>query len=100
MENTNDKYTVIFRAPYKFEGTEESSVSLAGIETLTAQDIFAAESYAAKMRRDASAGFVETTAPYLLFLAARAAGKPIEYMEGLPSREAIVVKYAVTSFLQ
>lgn len=100
MEETKDKYIIRFREPYTFEGAEESSISLAGIEKLTAQDVFDAESYAARQRRDLSGAFVETSAPYLLFLAARAAGKPIEYMEGLPPRDAVTVKYAVTGFLQ
>ena len=97
-EQHKDKYTVIFEKPYTFEKKVYSSIELAALDTLTAEDVFAAEAYA--KRKSGSFTVAETSTPYLLYLAARAADQPIEFMESLPIKDATRVKYAAMLFFQ
>lgn len=91
-----NKSTVIFKTPYTFEKKVYPSIDLGGMEDLTASDIFEAAAYNRRMGGDPAQP--EFYAPYVLYLAAKAAGVPIEFMEGLPLREATQVRYAAMSF--
>lgn len=96
----NQDYTIQFSAPYTFEGKSYDSITLAGMDDLTAKDMFAAEAYANAKKGKTGFEIMENSTPYMLFLAARAAGVPVEFMEGLPLREATVVKYAMINFIR
>ena len=95
----NQEYTIRFSVPYTFEGKTYDGITLAALDSLTAQDMFAAEAYANAKRIKPGFDIMENSTPYMLFLAARAAGLPVEFMEGLPLREATLVKYAVINFI-
>lgn len=97
-EQQEGGYTVIFEKPYTFEKKVYPSVDLAALDTLTAADLFAAEAYA--KRKGGSFTVAETSTPYLLYLAAKAAELPIEFMENLPIKDASRVKYAAMLFFQ
>lgn len=88
--------TVIFKKPYTFEKKVYPSIELRGMDDLTAEDLFEASAY--NRRRGGDTAQPEFSAPYLLYLAAKAAGLPVEFMEGLPLREATQVKYAAMGF--
>ena len=94
----HDKNTVVFQKPYTFEKKEYTEIKLSEFDTLTAEELFAAEAYARKKLAGASASVIENTTPYLLYIAACSASLPIEFMEGLPARDAATVKYAAMAF--
>lgn len=91
-----NKSTVIFKTPYTFEKKVYPSIDLGGMEDLTASDVFEATAY--NRHKGGDPAQTEFSAPYLLYLAAKAAGVPIEFMEGLPIWEASQVRYAAMSF--
>ena len=93
-----DKNTVVFHKPYTFEDTEYKEITLSEFESLTAEDMFKAEAYARRKLGVAAPTVIEQTTPYLLYIAARSAQLPIEFMEGLPNRDVMAVKYIAWRF--
>lgn len=83
--------------PYCFDETTYTEIDLSGLENLTGADLCAAQ------RNLSSAGsssvVPETDYIYTLFLAARAAGLPIEFFQGLSAPDAVFVKNMVSHFL-
>ena len=82
--------------PYKFEGQTYSEIDLSGLDSLTAEDMIAAEKHL--MRTGVFSPLPEMTVEYVQFIAARASGQPVEFFKGLPPKDAIKVKNRVTSF--
>lgn len=87
---------VKFSKPYKFEGQTYSEIDLSGMDSLTAEDMIAAEKNL--MRTGVFSPLPEMTVEYVQFIAARASGQPVEFFKGLPPKDAIKVKNRVTSF--
>lgn len=87
---------VKFSKPYKFEGQTYEEIDLAGMDSLTAEDMIAAEKHL--MRSGVFSPLPEMTVEYVQFIAARASGQPVEFFKGLPPKDAIKVKNRVTSF--
>lgn len=82
--------------PYKFEGDTYTEIDLAGMDSLTAMDMIAAEKHL--NRSGVFSPLPEMTVEYVQFMASRATGYPIEFFKGLPPKDAIRLKNRVTSF--
>lgn len=86
-----------FRKPYKFEGREYTEVDLSAMEDMTAADLCDMGRIMTRL------GIVnpvsEMTVDYAIYMAARASGKPVEFFQGLPTKEGIKLKNMVTGFL-
>lgn len=85
-----------FNRPYNFEGTEYTEVDLSGLEDITAADMIRVQ------RAMTGSGTVEVipemTIQYACLISAEVTKKPIEFFNGLPGKEAIKLKNAVTGF--
>lgn len=86
-----------FAKPYRFEGAEYSEVDLTGLENMSAGDLCAVGKLVA--RSLGATPVPELTVDYAVYMAARASGKPVEFFQRLPAKEAIKLKNLVTSFL-
>lgn len=85
-----------FGAPYRFEGKTYTGIDLSGLKELRAKDIW-------KLNRAyRNSGNVpllqEMDNEYTARVAARAAGLPIEFFEGMPLSESIKVRTMVSGF--
>lgn len=87
---------VTFTKPYKFEGKVYKEVDLAGLETMSASDMCAAEKHL--NRSGMFSPLPEMTAEYVSFIAAQTSSLPIEFFKALPPRDFIRVKNKVTNF--
>jgi hypothetical protein len=87
---------VAFAKPYRFEDQTYTEIDLAGLETLTAEDMIAAEKFL--NRSGVFSPIPEMTTEYVSFIAAKASKQPIEFFKGLPPKDAVRVKNRVTSF--
>lgn len=81
---------------YTFEGESIATVDLSGLDSLTAEDMIAAEKYAA--RAGVISPIPEMTVEYICHIASRVTGKPLEFFKALSPRDVIKVKNAITSF--
>jgi hypothetical protein len=85
-----------FNRPYLFEGAEYTEVDLSGLEDITASDMIRAQ------RTMTGSGNVEMipemTIQYACIIGAEVSGKPIEFFNSLPAKEAIKLKNMVTGF--
>ena len=85
-----------FNRSYNFEGTEYTEVDLSGLEDITAADMIRAQ------RTMTGSGNVEIipemTIQYACIMASEVSGKPIEFFNSLPAKEAIKLKNIVTGF--
>jgi hypothetical protein len=88
---------VVFNKPYTFEGQEHKEVDLSGLENLTGADLVAAEKVFATSGNVAAVN--ELSIGYTSILASKASGKPVEFFEQLPAKEAVKVKNTVGAFL-
>lgn len=88
---------VIFNKPYSFEGKEYKEVDLSKLEDLTGEDLLEADK-----QFTASGQFAvmtEMTMGYCFILASIATGKPVEFFQKLPAKDAMKVKGTVMGFL-
>ena len=88
-----------FRKPYRFEGQDYDGVDLTGLEDLTAGVLENVGRTLLKKRPGLNPSTIEMTMEYANLLAARVAGKPLEFFERLPAKEAMKIKTAVVGFL-
>ena len=97
QETEEESLVLKFRKPYKFEGQEYTEVDLSAMEDMTAADLCAVGKIMTRL------GIVnpvaEMTVDYAIYMAARASGKPVEFFQGLPTKEGIKLKNMVTGFL-
>ena len=97
QEGEEESLVLKFRKPYKFEGREYTEVDLSAMEDMTAADLCAVGKIMTRL------GIVnpvaEMTVDYAIYMAARASGKPVEFFQGLPTKEGIKLKNMVTGFL-
>ena len=91
-----DSLVVELKKPYTFEGETYTKLDLSGLETLTAEDMIAASNYLT--RKGNLSPTQEMNIEYVMFVASRATGKPVEFFRQLPVRDAIKVKNRVTNF--
>lgn len=90
-------YLIELSKPYEFEGNMYTSVDMAGIDTLTTRDMIAVNRL---ISRNGNVDIMpELSIEYACHMAARAAGLPIEFFNGLPPRDAIKIKNQVMGFL-
>lgn len=88
-----------FRKPYRFEGQDYDGVDLSGLEDLNAAALENAGRILLKNRPGLNPSTIEMTMEYAFLLAARVAGKPLEFFEHLPAQEAMKIKTVVVGFL-
>lgn len=91
-----EDFVIRFDAPYRFEGKTYTGIDLSGLRELRAKDIW-------KLNRTyRNSGNIpllqEMDNEYTARVAARAAGLPIEFFEGMPLPESIKVRAMVSGF--
>ena len=89
-------YLVKFSGPYTFEGKEYNEIDLSGITKLTVDDLAIAQSLVAEMGR--TAAVIEVDYTYILILASKACGLPIEFFSGLPGKYGAQIKRVVSNY--
>ena len=97
--DTEDQEDLVlrFQKPYSFEGETYTEVDLSGLEDLSAADLCKVGKMVKKI--DGVDPIAEMSLPYAIYMAARVTGKPLEFFQQLPAREAIKLKNLVTGFL-
>ena len=83
--------------PYVFDGQTFTEVDLSGLEDATGADLIAVERSLKK--RGIVDPLMEMSSPLAAAMAARMTGKPEEFYTGLPIRDMVRVKTAVSGFL-
>ena len=96
-EEDDVSLVVTLKNPYHFEGKEYTEIDLTTLESLTTNDMIAAERHYS--RHTAISAMPELSFEYSMELAARATKLPVEFFFGLPPREGMKVKNRVASFL-
>lgn len=96
-QEEDNKYLVVFKKPFTFEGKTYENVDLSGLEDLKAADMIAINKI---IERGGTVNVLpEMSVEYACLFAGRACGKPVEFFKALPPKEAIKIKNRVTSFL-
>lgn len=97
--DTEDQEDLVlrFQKPYSFEGETYTEVDLSGLEDLSAADLCKVGKMVKKT--DGLDPIAEMSLPYAIFMAARVTGKPLEFFQQLPAREAVKLKNLVVGFL-
>lgn len=97
--DTEDQEDLVlrFKKPYTFEGETYTEVDLSGLEDLSAADLCKVGKMVKKT--DGVDPIAEMSLPYAIYMAARVTGKPLEFFQQMPAREAIKLKNLVTGFL-
>lgn len=93
-----DSLVIKFKKPYLFEGKEYMELDLSVLEDMTAADMIAIENKYDRKHPGLNV-MPEVKVGYAMMMAARAAGLPIEFFDGLPQKEAMKVKNRVMGFL-
>lgn len=87
-----NRYLVVFKKPFVYEGVSYKEIDLSGLEELSAQDMIEANKI---MERSGSVNAIpELSLEYACIISARATGKPVEFFKALPPKEAVKVKTA------
>lgn len=89
-------YLVKFSEPYSFEGKEYNEVDLSGITKLTVDDLAMAQSLLTEMGRVSTV--VEFDYTYIMILASKASGLPIEFFSGLPGKYGAKIKNVINNY--
>ena len=90
-------FLVVFKKPFEFEGNTYKEVDLSGLENLSARDMIAANKI---MERGGTVNVLpEMSLEYACIISSKAAGKPVEFFQSLPPKEALKIKNRVTNFL-
>lgn len=97
--DTEDQEDLVlrFKKPYSFEGETYTEVDLSGLEDLSAADLCKVGKMVKKI--DGVDPIAEMSLPYAIYMAARVTGKPLEFFQQLPAREAVKLKNLVVGFL-
>ena len=99
-EDTEPEDLVLrFGKPYKFGGQEYTEVDLSGLEDVTAGVLENVGKIAAKKNPGMNPALQEMSLTFCTYLAQRVAKLPLEFLTGLPAKEAIKLKTLVTNFL-
>lgn len=90
-------FLVVFKKPFEFEGAVYKDVDLSGLENLRARDMIAANKI---MERSGTVNAIpEMSLEYACIISSKATGKPVEFFQSLPPKEALKIKNRVTNFL-
>lgn len=81
---TQNERVIDLGKPYKFEGTEYTSIDLSGLDKLTVKDAIDAQRQLFNEREVAAAMLCETTTAFARAIAAKAAELPIEFFKLMP----------------
>ena len=97
--NTEDQEDLVlrFKKPYSFEGETYTEVDLSGLEDVSAADLCKVGKLAKK--DNGVDPIPEMSLSYAIYMAARVTGKPLEFFQQLPAREAVKLKNLVVGFL-
>lgn len=90
---------VKFRKPYEFEGQTYTEVDLSGLEDTKGGQLENVGRQLLKKRPGLNPSTIEMTMDYATMLASRVSGKPVEFFERLPGKEAMKIKNTVVGFL-
>lgn len=89
-------YIVKFSKPYRFEDKTYNEVDLSGLDSLTAEDMIAADKH---LSRGGNFSIMpEMSLEYACFIASKATDIPVEFFRRLPPKDAINVKNRVINF--
>ena len=83
-QTTQNERVIDLGKPYKFEGTEYTSIDLSGLDKLTVKDAIDAQRQLFNEREVAAAMLCETTTAFARAIAAKAAELPIEFFKLMP----------------
>ena len=83
-QTTQSERVIDLGKPYKFEGTEYTSIDLSGLDKLTVKDAIDAQRQLFNEREPAAMLLCETTTAFVRILAAKATGLPIEFFKLAP----------------
>lgn len=98
-EEQEEDLILRFKKPYKFEGEEYTELDLSGLENVTAGTLENIGKIMAKRSPGLNPATIEMELGYCELLAARVTGKPLEFFQGLPGRDAITLKSKIVGFL-
>lgn len=87
---------ITFSKPYTFEGQEYTEIDL-DLDSLLGRDVAAAKRE--WQRQGNYSMLIAADVEFCAYLAAKAAGKPLEFIEKLPAKDYCLVAQAVTNFL-
>ena len=97
VSETEEELILRFKKPYSFEGQSYTEVDLSGLEEISAADLCRVAKF---VKKETGADPIpEMSMPYAIQMAVRVTGKPIEFFQRLPAREAIKLKNLVAGFL-
>lgn len=92
-----DEKKILLSKPYVFEGEEYTEIDMQGLHELKAKDLSEVDKiFVARGNNIALSGLNHD---YAMIVAHRVAGKPIEFFEGLPAKDATALKTMVIDFL-
>ncbi len=89
-------YLVKFSEPYAFEGKEYNEIDLSGVTKLTVDDLAMAQSLLVDMGRVSTV--VELDYTYIMILASKASGLPLEFFSRLPGKYGAKIKNVVSNY--
>lgn len=96
-QQEENQLVVVFKKPFEFEGAVYKDVDLSGLENLSARDMIATNKI---MERGGTVNVIpEMSLEYACIISSKATGKPVEFFQSLPPKEALKIKNRVTSFL-
>lgn len=96
-QQEENQFLVVFKKPFEFEGAVYKDVDLSGLENLSARDMIAANKI---MERSGTVNVIpEMSLEYACIISSKATGKPVEFFQSLPPKEALKIKNRVTNFL-
>lgn len=98
-EPEEESLVLKFRRPYQFEGQEYTELDLSGLEDVTAGTLENIGKILAKKSPGLNPATIEMEMGYCELLAARVTGKPLEFFQRLPGRDAIALKSKIVGFL-
>ena len=98
-EDQEESLILKFRRPYQFEGQEYTELDLSGLEDVTAGTLENIGKILAKKSPGLNPATIEMEMGYCELLAARVTGKPLEFFQRLPGRDAIALKSKIVGFL-
>lgn len=92
-----DKLMLKLRKPYEFEGEIINEVDLSGLNNITSKDMIAVNK---RIERGGTINVLpEMTLEYAVLMASRVTGRPVEFFEGFPPQDGMMLKNMVTNFL-
>lgn len=98
-EDQEESLILKFRRPYQFEGQEYTELDLSGLEDVTAGTLENIGKILAKKSPGLNPATIEMEMGYCELLAARVTGKPLEFFQRIPGRDAIALKSKIVGFL-